>query len=75
MRTPLALRNVLHDKRRTLAATCGVAFAILLVFIQLGFYTACRTSALVDEGGSGEPTRISTGYGSWRGREDSSRPR
>ena len=45
MRTSLAWSNVIHDKRRTLAAIAGVAFAILLVFMQLGFYTGCQTSA------------------------------
>lgn len=45
MRTPIAWRNVIHDRRRTLAATSGVAFAILLVFMQLGFYTGARTSS------------------------------
>jgi len=45
MKTSIALRNLLHDKRRALVATSGVAFAILLVFMQLGFYTTCRTSA------------------------------
>jgi putative ABC transport system permease protein len=45
MRTSIAWRNVFHDKRRTIAASSGVAFAILLVFMQLGFYTACQTSA------------------------------
>jgi putative ABC transport system permease protein len=45
MKTPLAWRNLLHDKRRTMAAASGVAFAILLVFMQIGFYTACLASA------------------------------
>lgn len=45
MRTSLAWCNVIHDRRRTLAAVAGVAFAILLVFMQLGFYTGCKTSA------------------------------
>lgn len=45
MRTPLAWRNTMHNKVRTFAALCGVAFAILLVFMQLGFYDSCSTSA------------------------------
>lgn len=45
VRTSIAWRNVIHDKPRTLAAVSGVVFAVLLVFMQLGFYTACRTSA------------------------------
>lgn len=45
MKTPLAWRNTVHNKVRTFAAVSGVAFAILLVFMQLGFYDSCRTSA------------------------------
>jgi putative ABC transport system permease protein len=45
MRTSIAWRNVLHDKRRTLAAMSGVAFAIVLIFMQLGFYLSCRISS------------------------------
>lgn len=45
MKTPLPWLNLLHDKRRTLAALSGVAFAIVLVFMQLGFYYGCATSA------------------------------
>ena len=45
MGTSIAWRNVIHDRRRTLAAISGVAFAILLVFMQLGFYSGARTSA------------------------------
>jgi len=45
MRTSLAWQNVIHDWRRTATAVAGVAFAILLVFMQLGFYTSARTSS------------------------------
>ena len=45
MRTPLAWRNVWHKKVRSLIALCGIAFAILLIFMQLGFYAAARTNA------------------------------
>lgn len=38
MKTPLVLHNLLHQPVRTLVAILGVAFAILLVFMQLGFY-------------------------------------
>jgi len=41
----LAWRNVLHDKSRTLTALAAVTFAILLLFMQLGFYTGAITSA------------------------------
>ncbi|MBX3423504.1 MAG: FtsX-like permease family protein [Pirellulaceae bacterium] len=48
MRTPLALLNLRHQLTRTLVSTSGVAFALLLVFAQLGFmgavsYTATST--------------------------------
>jgi len=45
MKTPLAWRNLWHKKGRSLIALCGIAFAILLIFMQLGFYAAARTSA------------------------------
>jgi putative ABC transport system permease protein len=38
MPTPLAWRNVTHKKARTAAALTGVCFAIVLMFMQLGFY-------------------------------------
>ena len=37
MRTPLAWSNLAQDRLRTLVATTGVAFALTLVFMQLGF--------------------------------------
>jgi putative ABC transport system permease protein len=45
MKTPLAWRNVSHKKVRSLTALSGISFAILLIFMQLGFYAAARTSA------------------------------
>ncbi|MFN2509028.1 MAG: FtsX-like permease family protein [Chthoniobacterales bacterium] len=45
MKTPLAWRNVAQSKVRSFVALCGVAFAILLIFMQLGFYAAARSSA------------------------------
>jgi putative ABC transport system permease protein len=45
MKTPLAWRNVSHKKIRSLIALCGISFAIVLIFMQLGFYAAARTSA------------------------------
>lgn len=44
-RTPIALRNVLHGRARSFAALFGVSFAILLVFMQLGFRSAAERSA------------------------------
>jgi putative ABC transport system permease protein len=45
MKTPLAWRNVLQSKVRSFIALCGISFAILLIFMQLGFYAAARSSA------------------------------
>jgi putative ABC transport system permease protein len=48
MRTPLAWKNVTHNKFRAAASLAGVSFAILLIFMQLGFYDACfRSSTMV----------------------------
>ena len=48
MRTPLAWNNVVHNKVRTAASLSGVTFAILLVFMQLGFYDVCfRSSTMI----------------------------
>jgi putative ABC transport system permease protein len=45
MKTPLAWRNVLHSKVRSVIALCGVSFCILLIFMQLNFYGAAATNA------------------------------
>ena len=45
MKTPLALLNLLHDKTRTLVAIAGVAFAVVLVLMQLGFFNAVKLTA------------------------------
>ena len=45
MKTPLAWRNVSHNRVRSLIALCGISFAILLIFMQLGFYSAASRSA------------------------------
>jgi putative ABC transport system permease protein len=45
MRTPLAWRNVLHSRMRSFAALCGISFAIVLIFMQLGFYASAKRSA------------------------------
>ncbi|MFL6536948.1 MAG: ABC transporter permease DevC [Chthoniobacterales bacterium] len=45
MKTPLAWRNVTQAKVRSLIALCGISFAILLIFMQLGFYGAAGTTA------------------------------
>jgi len=45
MKTPLAWRNILHSKVRSIIALCGISFCILLIFMQLGFYGAAETNA------------------------------
>jgi putative ABC transport system permease protein len=47
MKTPLALLNLLQDKVRTGVAVAGVTFAVVLIFMQLGFLEAVRTSATI----------------------------
>ncbi len=42
---PIALRNVAHGGRRTVVAVGGVAFAVTMVFLQLGFYGAVQITA------------------------------
>lgn len=41
----LAWHDLLHRRARTAAALVGVVFAIVLIFMQSGFYLACRASA------------------------------
>jgi putative ABC transport system permease protein len=45
MKTPLAWLNLLHDKTRTLVALAGVAFAVVLILMQIGFLNAVRETA------------------------------
>ncbi len=45
MRTPLALLNLRHQLARTLVSMAGVGFALLLVFMQLGFQGAVSHTA------------------------------
>ncbi|HVC94768.1 MAG TPA: FtsX-like permease family protein [Pirellulales bacterium] len=45
MKTPLAWLNLLHDKTRALVAVAGVAFAVVLVLMQLGFYDSAKRTA------------------------------
>lgn len=39
-RVPLAWLNLAHDKRRLILRVLGVAFAVFLMFAELGFYNA-----------------------------------
>ena len=48
MRTALAWHNMTCHRLRAAASVAGVAFAVMLVYMQLGFYDACfRSSTLV----------------------------
>ena len=44
MRTPLAWHNLTYNKVRTAVAAAGVAFAVVLVFMQLGFLGSVETT-------------------------------
>lgn len=46
MRTPLAWRNITHARMRAFSALCGISFAILLIFMQLGFRASAQASAI-----------------------------
>ncbi len=45
MKTPLAWMNLVHNKVRTSVAVAGVAFAVVLLFMQLGFLGAVQSTA------------------------------
>lgn len=45
MKTPVVFMNLLHQPVRTFVAILGVAFAVLLVFMQLGFYGSAEAAA------------------------------
>jgi putative ABC transport system permease protein len=45
MKTPLAWCNLVHNKVRTATVTAGVSFAVVLIFMQLGFFGAIETTA------------------------------
>ena len=42
---PIARKNVFQNKKRAAAAVSGIAFSVLLVFMQLGFLQGARTAA------------------------------
>lgn len=44
MRTPLGWLQLRHDRGRFLVAVAGIAFADLLMFMQLGFQAALYNS-------------------------------
>ena len=45
MKTPLVLLNLLHQPVRSLVAILGVSFAVLLIFMQQGFYASAELAA------------------------------
>ena len=45
-KTPLALRNLLHNRRRLLVAMLGIGFAVVLMFMQTGFRNALFDSTV-----------------------------
>jgi putative ABC transport system permease protein len=45
MRTPLAWLNLVHEKTRLLVAIAGVAFAVMIIFMNLGFLGALAQTA------------------------------
>src|SRR5947208_7064217 len=49
-RTPLSWLNLIHDKPRFALSLAGVGFAVVLMFVELGFYNALldSTVALID---------------------------
>ena len=44
-RTPLAFLNLMHERTRLIVAIAGVAFAVLLVFMNLGFLGSLALTA------------------------------
>jgi len=45
-RTPLAWKNLVHNRVRLMVAVAGIGFAVLLMCMQLGFYNALIDSNL-----------------------------
>jgi putative ABC transport system permease protein len=43
---PLAWSNLMHDKRRLAVSVAGIAFAVLLMFVELGFWNAMLDAAV-----------------------------
>ena len=47
-RPPLAVRKVLHGGARSLVAISGMALAVVMVLLQLGFLEAVRVTAAIN---------------------------
>jgi putative ABC transport system permease protein len=62
-RVPLAWLQLTHEKLRLVAAVSGIAFAVVLILMQLGFeYAAATASALVPAELKGDIVLISKQY-------------
>jgi len=46
MKTPLAWKNLTHNVRRLVVAVSGVSFAVILIFMELGFLNALLESTV-----------------------------
>jgi putative ABC transport system permease protein len=63
MRTLLSWHNTFHNWKRALAATAGIAFAVLLIFMEVGFLDAARINAAqLYEGLEFDAVIVSKGY-------------
>ena len=62
-RTLLSWHNTFHNRKRALAATAGIAFAVLLIFMEVGFLDAARlNAALLYAGLDFQAVIVSRGY-------------
>src|SRR6188474_2876754 len=61
--TPLAWRQLAHEKLRLTAAIAGISFAVTLMFMQLGFMAALyESSTLLQRSFDGELVIVSAHY-------------
>src|SRR5262245_21339184 len=66
-RIPLAWCNVIHYRARSATALCGVIFAVVLIYMQLGFYDCCyRSSTLIYDQLRFDVALISPSYAHFR---------
>src|SRR6516162_709421 len=45
-KVPLAWRNLVHDKRRFVVSIAGIALAVILMFMELGFWNGLLDSSV-----------------------------
>lgn len=63
MPASISWHNTFHNKRRCLAASAGIAFAILLIFMEVGFLDAAKlNAALLYQGLDFDLAIVSRGY-------------